>query len=261
MYYGLYLSASGVLVNTHNQDVHSNNLANAQTPGFKPIIPGVQQRPAASVEDNLPFDASHDLLDRLGGGVLAAPLGTSFNPGAPERTGRPLDAALTGRNEFFAVQHENTATGQTDIRLTRDGRLFTRQGGELVTASGLPILDPQDRPIKVDPEAGPAHVDARGRIIQANGVVAQLQITQVADPRNDLAPAGGDTFTFRGNDTRKPADDVLLMPGHIETSGVSSIDSMMQIVKSTKAANGNANMIRYQDQMMDRAINTLGRVA
>ena len=36
MLYGLYLSAAGVQLQEYRQDVISNNLANAQTVGFKP---------------------------------------------------------------------------------------------------------------------------------------------------------------------------------------------------------------------------------
>ena len=35
MIYGLYLSATGVLTNSYRQDVIANNLANAETVGFK----------------------------------------------------------------------------------------------------------------------------------------------------------------------------------------------------------------------------------
>ena len=44
MIYGLYLSATGVLSNSYRQDVIANNLANAETVGFKKDLALFQER-------------------------------------------------------------------------------------------------------------------------------------------------------------------------------------------------------------------------
>ena len=87
MNYGLYLSASGVLTNTYRQDVFANNLANVETPGFKPDLPSIRQRDPEAIEDNLGFQGSNELLDRLGGGVLAGQQRINFNQGTLRPTG------------------------------------------------------------------------------------------------------------------------------------------------------------------------------
>ena len=261
MYYGLYLSASGVLVNTHNQDVFANNLANVNTVGFKPMVPGVRQRPPESVEDIVPFGTEHQLLDRLGGGVLAAPLGTGFKASPPQSTGRDLDAALTDPNTFFAVRYTDPDSGESSVRLTRNGRFMIDNAGQLVTSAGHPVLDPNDQPITVDPDAGPARVDQLGRIVQGDEPVGQIQVARVDQAPRTLKPAGDNLFAFLGEDNRQLAESFGLLPQHTESSGASAIQTLMQVVASTKAANGNASMIRYQDTMIDRAVNTLGRVA
>ena len=92
MNYGLYLSASGVLTNMYRQDVFANNLANAQTIGFKPDFPMLSQRDPESVEDDAGFDVRHDLLDRLGGGVYAGPQAIDFSVGRLEQTENPMDS-------------------------------------------------------------------------------------------------------------------------------------------------------------------------
>ena len=89
MNYGLYLSAAGVLTNSYRQDVFANNLANVNTVGFKPDLPVLRTRPPEAIEDPAPFGTSNDLLERLGGGVLAGPQRTSFAPGPVEQTHRP----------------------------------------------------------------------------------------------------------------------------------------------------------------------------
>ena len=90
MNYGLYLSASGVLTNTYRQDVFANNLANVETNGFKPDVPMLRQRDAESVEDQLGFDVSNEIMDKLGGGALAAKQRINFAPGSLKATGNRI---------------------------------------------------------------------------------------------------------------------------------------------------------------------------
>src|SRR4051812_42884899 len=73
MSYGLQISASGVMTSLYAQDVYANNLANMDTPGFKPEIPSIMPRLAVRQEDHLPFMPSNALLERLGGGALLEP--------------------------------------------------------------------------------------------------------------------------------------------------------------------------------------------
>ncbi len=260
MNYGLYLSASGVLSNTYRQDVFANNLANVETPGFKPDMPSIRQRDPEAIEDNLGFQGANELLDRLGGGVLAGRQRINFTQGAPRLTNNPLDAALTLKNQFFAIQTIDTDTGETQVRLTRDGR-FTMDGNtkELITQSGHRVLNASDQPIVLDGE-GVASISENGQIL-LNGQPTgqQLQISQVNN-LDSLTKLGQGLFAFQGKDIREAVQNPSIKPGFIEASGVDPIMTMMQIVAATKAATGNANMIKYHDKILDQAVNTLGRV-
>ena len=70
----------------------------------------------------------------------------------------------------------------------------------------------------------------------------KLQVVQ-ADLAT-LKPAGRNSFEMTAGDSRLPIENPVLLPGHYESSGVSAIQTMMEIVAATKAATGNANMIR-----------------
>jgi len=50
MIYGLYLSAAGVITNSYRQDVIANNIANAETVGFKKDLAMFQERPTQAQE-------------------------------------------------------------------------------------------------------------------------------------------------------------------------------------------------------------------
>ena len=86
--YGMHLSASGALTSMHRQDVITNNLANARTPGFKPDIALQIARDPARIEDGLGNLPSNQLLERLGGGTHVLPTIVSFAQGVLEQTDR-----------------------------------------------------------------------------------------------------------------------------------------------------------------------------
>ena len=260
MNYGLYLSASGVLTALYRQDVFANNLANVHTVGFKTDRPSVRQRDPEAVEGGFSEFRKH-LLDKMGGGVLAGPQRVSLQRGAFQTTGNPLDLALQGENAFLAVQTMDPRTGAIRVQLTRDGRLSLNAAGQLVTAAGgHAVLDVQDRPITLQPNI-PVHINAQGQISQAGQVVAQLQVTGAAQ-RETLVKQGQNLLWFAdGRDQRSTPDDAGIVPEHVEASTVDPIRALMDLVSATKAVSSNGNLIQYHDQMMDRAINTLGRVA
>ncbi len=259
MNYGLYLSASGVLTNLYRQDVYANNLANVETVGFKPDIAAVRQRNPESIEDSLDFDVSQRLLDKLGGGVLAGPQRIDFEPGTVEITGNPHDVALTDRNSFFAVQDVDAKTGKTEVRLSRDGRFNRSADGTLVQPSGKPVLDDNDQVIVID-DGAPFTISDAGEVIQNGQAVAQIQVARIADTAV-LRKQGQNLFAFEGKDPRQAVDTPRLETGAVEASGADPIHTLMRLTAASKAAMGNARMIQYQDTLMDRAINTLGRVA
>ena len=260
MNYGLYLSASGVLTNLYRQDVYANNLANAQTVGFKPDVPALSYRPVEAVEDDLGFELSHDLLDRLGGGVFAGDQRIKFTQSNLEMTGRDLDVALVEPKQFFVVSAIDAATNQSSIMLTRDGRFAVNESGELVTATqGHHVLDRNDAPIQLGP--GPVRVDSTGRIFQDGQIVAQLQVSQVNDT-NGLVKHGQSLFRMAGdNMTRQVVQGAAVKSRFVENSGTDPIMALMKLIDSTKSATGNATMIRYHDLLMEQAVNVLGRVS
>ncbi|MEO0587990.1 MAG: flagellar hook basal-body protein [Planctomycetota bacterium] len=261
MNYGLYLSAAGTLTNRHRLDVFANNLANVQTHAFKPLRPSVANRPPESIENPDRFGTAQKLLDRLGGGVLAGRQSLDFTPGPIESTGNPLDAAITAKDEFFAVAMTDPATGRTETRLTRDGRFTLNNQGVLVTQSGHPVLNPDNEPIRLAPGVKPSITPAGLLVDSQNNTLGQIQVTRVRQPGDALMPAGENTFRFRGTDTRQPVANVALASESIEASGTRAVPTLMKLIAASKSASSNANMIRYHDTLLDRAVNTLGRVA
>lgn len=258
MNYGLYLSAAGAIGAMHRQNVLANNLANMRTVGFKPDEVFLRERLPARVESSAPGAASH-LLERLGGGLFAEPTSTRFKPGALERTGNPLDLALTGSG-FFMVQTTN-ASGDKAPRFTRDGRFTISTTGELVqAASGMRVLDDRQRPIRLDSAAG-VRIAPDGTISQSGEVIARLGIADVADP-HALRKEGDNLFRFDGvGPSHRLATDVRLEVGAIEGSAVDPVLELKAMIDASRAAEANFRMMQYHDTLNDQIINRVARIA
>ncbi len=259
MNYGLYLSASGVLTNLYRQDVFANNLANAGTVGFKRDLATLTSRPPEVVEDDLGFDVRHDLLDKLGGGMLAGRQRIDFSPGALQETHNPLDVALLDDRSFFAVGYVNPQNNQQETRFTRDGRFTRGDDGKLVTvAGGLPVLNAEGQPI-ILPD-GKAEIDRAGNVRIDDEPVSRIHIVTLPD-RDALVKQGGNLLDYTGRGEPATVATPALRPGYVEQSGVDPIKALLQLINATKAVTSAGNLIRYHDQLLDRAVNVLGRVA
>lgn len=258
MNYGIQIAASGALTNLYRTDVLANNLANLNTTGFKPDFTFTRQRDPARVEDGLWDLPSNELLERLGAGVHMAPNTIDFAQGDLSFTGNPLDLAIQGEG-FFALR--SAADGDAaGVVLTRDGRMTRDSTGRLVNAaSGLPVLSIRNRPITLDPSF-PATIDNDGTIRQAGSEVDRIQLIDL-DDRDLLKKHGSNSFAISNSALGQsyPASGQIKQE-MLEGSAVNPIAAMMGVQAAARSVGTNFTMISYQDQMMDRAINTFARI-
>lgn len=254
---GLQISAAGALTALYRQDVFANNLANMDSVGFKPDIPSQYARPAVREEDGLGWMPSNQLLERLGGGALLNPNRIHFGQGSIRVTGREFDVAMEGKG--FLVVRDASNEGDSQVRLTRDGRLARNARGELVMAgSGLPVLDTNGSPITLA-DAGQVTIDSIGRIAQGGRTVAQLQLIEVPDQQR-LRKVGASMFAPTADmmDNKKVATGTLRQ-GSVEESGVDEIRALMQMTSAAREVDANVDMMRTHDRLMERAIASLAR--
>ncbi len=261
MNYGLYISASGAAASIYRMDVAANNLANVNSVGFKPDRVVARQRDAARVEDGLFGLPSNALLERLGAGVQTFPSRVSFEQGPMQTTNNDLDLAIEGAG-FFVIRDETDQRGDR-LRLTRDGR-FTRDGrGRLVTVGeGLPVLDAGNRPILL-PD-GPVQIGGDGTIRQ-NGTggqeIARIALVDVPDASR-LVKLGHGAFQVPADalTSMRPAA-AMVRQGHLEGAAIDPIVAMLAVTTARDDIERNLGMIQHHDRLMDRAVNTLGRVS
>ncbi|MCA9242526.1 MAG: flagellar hook-basal body protein [Phycisphaerales bacterium] len=246
MIYGLYHSAAGMMVNEYRQDVLANNLANAETVGFKPMRAVFAERAPASQAGERQ-GPSNELLRPLSGGLWLGATRTDFNEGDIVRTEQPTDVALAGSG-FLMVQQD----GET--LLTRNGAFVVDRDGALLSATdGAPVLNIAGAPIRVNPLGGEISVSEEGTIRQGTAIVGRLGIVDV-DDYNELRQVGAARFRTEQQTTPSLA---RVRQGALERSGAEPITELTNMLESARAFQMNAQMVTMQDQSIGRLINAV----
>lgn len=251
MVYGLWQSAAGLQTQEYRQAIIANNLANVDTPGFKPDRITFQERLSAARIDASPR-TQHPVLDKLPGGLFESPVYTDFRQGTMATSQGPLDVAINGEG-FLKVK---TAEG---ARYTRDGRMIVdREGTLLHAATGSPVVDDRGRPITIDEsDLSKVKINSRGQVYQGDALAGQLAFVDFAD-KQQLKKKGDNLFDAEGQKPTK-ADGSVTQYAY-ETSGVDPVASLVEMIESTRIYEMNANILTMQDESLGRAVSEVGRI-
>lgn len=245
MPYGLYISAAGAMAQSDRVEVLSNNIANAQTPGFKRELAVLQARYAEAITLGEDYPGTRD-VNNVGGGVFLRQTITDFTAGAL----KPSDEqhlAIEGEG-FFLVQKE----GQR--MLTRAGNFQVAPDGHLVGPGNSFVLGEDGQPVILDGSTAWTF-DNRGTLLQAGNEIPLAMVM----PRSygDLAKAGDNLFLPLG--PIGPLDPLTrrTAPGFVETSGANPISEMTQLIEAQRAYEANVRMIQNQDQVLGSLVGRL----
>ena len=171
------IAASRLVAQQRAMDIAANNLANANTPGFK------QER--VQFADWLSHQSGTDVP--RGGAIVNFTQDRAtwrdLQPGALSHTGNTYDLALTSEG-YFTV---NTARGP---RLTRDGRFGPMPDGTLADSNGNAVLDSGGQPIRIPPNATRVSVAGDGTISADTGPIGKIGVVKPNDPAK-LQSEGG----------------------------------------------------------------------
>jgi flagellar basal-body rod protein FlgF len=247
MYSGLYTSASGLMTSQYMLDIISNNLANANTVGFKRSKPFVTYLENASKDMELkqPINKDINAAVKIGGDS------TDLSPGNFKKTGGDLDMAITG-DGFFAVLTPN------GVKFTRAGNFTMSEGNALRTVQGYPVLN--DNLGEINISGDDIKIDNSG-IITADGVqVDKLGIFDI--DKDDIVREGENLFNIKDK-TKEPTKsvDYKVNQGYLEMSNVNSIDEMVKIIELTRSAQFYQKMIStVMDDTTQRVVSQVGIV-
>lgn len=207
------MAASGLRSSMESLDLLANNLANAQTSGFKTDREFYTLFTASEAAEPGAYDPTQmPEIERNW---------TDYAQGNLRQTANPTDLAISGAGFF-------TVTGPYGPLYTRNGTFKLTPAGRLVTPEGYPLLGNDSQPIQLDPSQR-LELTAQGELRQGGQVAGTVQPVSFVRT-SDLSKQGASYFRFDGQATSiSPASGEVLQ-GKLEDSNVGSAESAVRLV-------------------------------
>jgi flagellar basal-body rod protein FlgG len=254
----LYSAASGMTAQQLNVDNIANNLANANTVGFKARRTQFQDLLYQTVSQPGASASAQSVVPsglQLGLGTRPSSNEIIFTEGNPQLTNNPLDVVISGRG-FFQVRQ---ASG--DLAYTRAGTFHLDRDGNLVTSAGE-ALEPQIT-LPQDTQSITIATDGTVSYTQPGQTAAQLagqiQLANFANPAG-LNSLGGTLY----QPTDASGDPIVGNPGgqeglgtllqnYTEQSNVSVVDEFINMIESQRAYEADSKVVKAADDMYSMA--------
>ena len=250
----LWVAKTGLAAQDTNLTTISNNLANVSTTGFKrdraefqDLLYQIKRQPGGqSTQDSeLPSGL------QVGTGVRVVGTQKNFSAGSLQTTEQPLDLAINGRGFFQILQPDGTTS------YTRDGTFHLSSEGQVVTANGYTlepaIVVPNDAQTFTVGQDGTVSITVAGN--PAAQVIGNLQTVDFINPAG-LQAAGNNLFL----ETAASGAPQIGTPGlngfgttlqnTLETSNVSTVEEMVNMITTQRAYEMNSKVISTADQML-----------
>jgi flagellar basal-body rod protein FlgG len=254
----LRTAALGMSAQQSSVDNTANNLANANTTGYKRSTVVFQdllyQNVRAGGEEAAGGAAPASM--QMGHGAAAVATMRNFGQGSMTETGNSLDLAING-DGFFQVRRPDGS-----IAFTRDGTFTLSADGELVTQNGL-LVEPD---VIIPPEAVEVNVSQDGIVMaRLQGEpdpieLGQVELARFANPAG-LRGLGGNLYEptdASGEPTIGiPGTDGLGMisQGYLEAANVDVVQEMVNLISAQRAYELNSKMVTTSEEMLQIANN------
>ncbi len=244
---GLYISASGMIADEIRHQVISNNLANANTTGYKKDLVIGQTFPEVLINCLYKNQTKAIGPINLGAGVCDIPV--KMTPGMIETTGNNLDLALEG-DGFFVLE---TLSGR---RFSRQGNFCLDKQGYLSNMNGELLLG-ENGFIKVDPNGETLKVLADGSIFQGSVFVDKLLLVNYAP--SALVKEGNSKFRVTApEETLASKPDVI--QGALERSNVNIIEEMVAMINLMRTYESEQKVIQAHNETLGKLINEMANL-
>ncbi len=255
----LWSAATGMIAQQLNVDTIANNLANVNTTGYKRQRVDFQDLMYQTLR--MPGSPSTQSIQlptgiQIGLGTRAAATTRSFQQGAFQQTGNPLDLVIEG-NGFFQV-----TTPSGDTAYTRSGAFKMDSSGTLCTSDGYPL----EPPLAIPTDATEISVTNNGTVaVQQPGsttptTVGTIQVAVFSNPAGlasaghgllmETAASGTATVTNPGQQGAG-----TISQGVLELSNVQVVEEMVNMIVAQRAYEASSQAIRVADDMLETANN------
>ncbi|HKJ90016.1 MAG TPA: flagellar basal-body rod protein FlgG [Oceanipulchritudo sp.] len=249
----LYTAASGMEAQQMQLNTISNNLANANTNGYKRAKIEFQDMLYQSQREAGARTAEGNSLPagiELGNGTQVVSTARVFTQGSLSETGEKMDMAIDG-DGFFEVQLPDGTSA-----FTRDGALKISSDGQITTSNGLPVLS-NFQPFSDGVESVTilSSGDVTVRLGNGGEQTFRIQLTRFVNA-GGLRSLGGNLYVETAGsgtpETGNPGENGFgrVLQGYLEKSNVNVVEEMVNMITAQRAYEINSKSIQASDQML-----------
>jgi flagellar basal-body rod protein FlgG len=235
MYKGIYIALSGAVLKHAQMEIISQNLANADTIGYKKDQ--ITFKDYLIPQDVFSYDPDGRAMSYI------STFKTDLSAGNMIKTGNLLDIALEGKG-FISLQGN---------RYTRRGDLKKDGEGYLTTQDNIKVLG-EKGPIQL-PD-GILQINESGDVFVNEEKVDSLKIVEFQQPEN-LSKAGGDIFFFKGNPAQTKG---VVKQGQLEKSNVEVVKEMIRMIEMFREYESFQKAIQFFDDAQAKATNEIAKI-
>lgn len=238
-----YIALSRQNALARQMEIVANNLANANTVGFKGEQPVFVEYLVKSQNNERPFNDKLSFVQDMG-------IFRDTRDGAMSFTGNPLDVSLNGEG-YFVVDAGDSQ------QYTRGGHFQLNESGQLVSGEGLPVLSSNDQPFFFAPNEATISISRDGTVRTENGDVGRLRVVKFENEQ-ELRKVNGGLYT-----TEQRAEDIQksdVLQGAIEESNISPILEMTRMIEIQRAYESANKMIETENERRRKAVDVISRV-
>lgn len=254
----LYTSISSLITLENRQNVISNNMANANTNGFKSESLSMKSFDEVYISNRDKMVGGRNVKNTIGTLSLGAKIdevNTHFTQGILKETSKPTDFAIDGRG-FFVAQR-NTGNG-TENLYTRDGNFKIGIDGNLMTTDGDKVLGRNLTTGSVEPIfVGNSNFTLSNNVINVEGFDNYEILTADFEDYSSLEKVGDNYYSGQNPVMNS---EVSITQGFIETSNVSLTDEMVNMMTTMRSFETNQSIVKMIDSTLSKAANEIGRV-
>lgn len=248
MFQGFYNLTSGVLTQTRNLNVISNNMSNVSTPGYKS-----DKFIARTFREEMIYRSGNKdksgavALGSMNRIVTADRNYTDFSLGGYAATTSALDFALNSTG-FFCIQSGN------DTVYTRNGS-FSLDGEGYLCLQGVGRVLGQNGAIYLGTDK--IVTDSIGNIYSEDGnaFLGRLSIVDFQNYDEQLTKTTGDVFVANA---QPAAVNGNVVQKALESSNVAAVEEMTEMMASQRALQSSAQVLKMYDQLVGKIVNQLG---
>ncbi|HET6175190.1 MAG TPA: flagellar hook-basal body protein [Gaiellales bacterium] len=227
---GIYSAAAGMAAQQVRLDAIANDLANANTFGYKSERVGFKDL-LYGAEQGVP----------VGSGTAAVDAGRSDAQGALGSSGNPLSLAISGPG-YFSVRRADGTTA-----LTRNGSFQLDATGALVTTSGEHLVPPIRVPRGTQPSDVTIATD--GTVQLAGRTIGRIRLVTVTAPSQLRAVGDSDFAPTRASGAPTAARGAKILQAQEEESNVDVATAMTDMLDAQQTYSLVSRALQTQDQL------------